>query len=56
MMYFYHIELEEFYGPGTWSSAYSHFRWKYPKLRAMTEASFIIALSSDFLPQVVRAE
>jgi hypothetical protein len=55
-MYFYHIELEEYYGPGTWSSAYCHFREKYRGIRAMTETSFITALSCDFLPKVVRAE
>jgi hypothetical protein len=56
MIYFYHIELEEYYGPGSLTNAYSHFRNKYRKIRAMTPASFITALSCDFLPKVVRAE
>lgn len=55
-LYFYHIELGEFYGPGSLWNAYSHFRCKYPKLEAMTRASFITAPSCDFLPQVVRVE
>ena len=55
-MYFYHIELGEFYGPGSLWNAYSYFRDKYRKIPAMTRASFYIAPSCDFLPKVVRGE
>lgn len=55
-MYFYHIALGEYYGPGSLTNAYVHFRLKYPKIPGMTRASFLIAPSCDFLPKVVRAE
>jgi len=55
-MYFYHIALGEFYGPGSLVNAYAHFRHKYRKIPAMTPASFYTAPSCDFLPKVVRAE
>jgi hypothetical protein len=55
-MYFYHIALGEFYGPGSLTNAYVHFRCKYPKIPGMTRASFIMAPNWENLPKVVRAE
>jgi hypothetical protein len=54
-LYFYHKDSGEFYGPGTWSSAYVYFRAKYPRAAAMTEECFIFAPTWAELYQVVRA-
>lgn len=55
-LFFYHKDSGEFYGPGSWSSAYAYFREKYPRMGAMTEASFMFAPTWAELYQVVRAE
>lgn len=55
-LYFYHKDLGEFYGPGSLTNAYSHFRCKYPKIPEMSRASFYMAPSCDFLPKVVRGK
>jgi hypothetical protein len=54
-LHFYHKDSGEFYGPGSWSSAYAYFREKYPRAAAMTEESFIFAPTWAELYQVVRA-